>query len=188
MGAVSPYFDTVFKEFNETFGPDVVRPGNDKPKMVLVMRGCDSKTLENLINYMYKGELGDEAEWDKLYALGEEFEVCGLLNNITEKQKLKKEPKKDENGMDPVDVAYLKYKQLKKSPASEVVLPKDWDQVRTSNSVESVKKIEDGIDLTYSKCEKLKGNLIAMDELLATTNTKDKWIWKSESKLKTPFI
>lgn len=163
----------------------MIRPGNDKPKMVLVMRGCDSKTLQNLVNYMYKGELGEEAEWDKLYALGEEFEVCGLLDSITEKRKLKKEPKKVENGMDPVDYAYLKYKQLKKSPTSEVVLPKDWDQVRTSNSVDSVKKIEDGLDLTVSKCEKLKGNLIAMDDFLGTTSTKDKWIWKSESKLRS---
>ncbi|XP_063705650.1 uncharacterized protein LOC134834797 [Culicoides brevitarsis] len=88
LAACSPYFDSVFHDLNEAFAekPD------SQPKMILVMRGSAAKTLEKLVDFMYKGpdvlqEDSSDPGWKDLYALGQELEVCGLLESILEKRK-----------------------------------------------------------------------------------------------------
>lgn len=165
LGACSSYFDSIFNELNEAFAEESA--GTDKPKMILVMRGCSSKTLEKLIDFMYKGpdELRDDSEdknWKNLYALGEEFEVHGLLESIVERRKMKKDENENvtnENGHQQNIINY-------------------------STTEETLENESDGIEL----CSNTNVNLIDLDECLTniaagTTSNKAKWIERAESKL-----
>lgn len=166
LGALSPYFDSVFNEFHES---ESAESGNVKPKMVLVMRGCTSKTLEKLIDFMYKGpdELRDDSEdkeWNELYGLAEECEIYGLLESILEKRKLMK---KDENGnvemtLDGINVDDDMLKKL-----NGVLI--DLEEFKPQDTTLDLTPIQILID-TYCDREK-------------EMTKKGKWIKKAESKL-----
>lgn len=91
MGACSPYFDSVFNAFNETITQEN-HENKDKLKMVLLIKECNHKTLQKMIDFVYKGPDAlthdiDDKNWEKLHEIGVEYEIYGLVETIMEKRK-----------------------------------------------------------------------------------------------------
>lgn len=176
LGACSSYFDSIFNELNEAFAEEST--GTDKPKMILVMRGCSSKTLEKLIDFMYKGpdELRDDSEdknWKNLYALGEEFEVHGLLESIVERRKMKKDENENVTNENGHQQNILDY-----STTEETLENESYGIETCSNTNVNL------IDLDECLIRKKSVPVIISTNIAAgTTSNKAKWIERAESKL-----
>lgn len=129
------------------------------------MSACSSKTLEKMIDFMYKGpdELHDDSEdkdWNDLYALGQEFEIYGLLESILEKRKMKK----DENGNTENDGIDLNFGMTKKINPDLM----DLDEFLSG-------------DYRSKHVSTLVPTKIGAEE--KEISNKEKWIEKSESEL-----